>query len=266
LIDRFIKEGLLSAKIDPQQELLIGIPQEALLWRWPRLWELLSQDRRFLRMRERLDASMKPRITYGRQREDLLDGGIDLAEAQTSPTDFGSHLNETQIDYIKKNPPRHKPGRKLPQKIGAAAIAGLAIFGAFVAGERFTAESRRTTKEHDIRPAQQNTDPDAGQRRELEAERSALELEKLQIARQKADLAKSQRTDVEAEPRKAQNEKAQLTPQTSNVADNERSAKKGADSANELRSGRALTLDSPENVEQGISTQGFTAPVQSPNH
>jgi len=181
-------------------------------------------------------------------------------------TDFESHLNEPQIDYVKKGPARHKPGRKVPQRIGAAAIAGLAIFGAFVGGERFTAESRRTSKEHDSRPAQQNTDPDNRQPSQLEAERGALELEKMQIAQQNADLAKSQRGDLEAELRKAQNLEAQLTQQTSNLADKQRSAKKGSDSANELRSGRALTLDSPQNAEQGISTQGFTAPVQSPNH
>jgi hypothetical protein len=249
-----IKEGLLSAKIDPRQELLISIPQEALLRRWPRLWELLSQ-----------------------------------------------------IDYIKKSLARHKPGRKVPQTIGAAAIAGLAIFGAFVGGERFNAERRRTDKEHDIRPVQQSTDRDVGQRNQLEAVddpalqavqlmRGASELrlketeqklhsaqqnadpafasgtqqkkteEKPQIAQQNADLAKSQGSGVEAELRKAQEEKAQLTPQTSNLPDNQRSAKKGTDSANELRSGRALTLDSRQNAEQGVSTQGFTAPVQPANH
>jgi hypothetical protein len=112
LVDRLIKEGLLSAKIDPQQELLISISQEALLRRWPRLWESLSQDRRFLRMRERLDASMKPRITHDGQREDLLESGIDLAQAPTLLTDFGSHLNETQIDYVKKSLARHKPVAK----------------------------------------------------------------------------------------------------------------------------------------------------------
>jgi eukaryotic-like serine/threonine-protein kinase len=307
LVDRLIKEGLLNAEIDPQQELLISIPQEALLRRWPRLWELLSQDRRFLRMREPLDASLKPRITHGRQREDLLDGGIDVAEAQTLLTDLGSHLDETQIDYIKKSLARHKPGRKVPQKIGAAAIAGLAIFGAFVGGERFNAESRRTNQEHDIRPVRQNTDLDAGQRSQLEAAdepavqavqlmRDASELrlketeqklqiaqhnadpafalgtqvkkteEKPQIARQNADLAKSQRSGVEAELRKAQEEKAQLTQQTSDLPDNQRSAKKGTDSANEVRSGRALTLDSRQNAEQAVSTQGFTAPFQSAGH
>jgi hypothetical protein len=239
---------------------------------------------------------MKPRITHGRQREDLLDGGIDPAEAQTLLTDFRSHLNETEIDYIKKSLARHKPGRKVPQKIGAAAIAGLAIFGAFVGGERFNAESRRTNKEYDIRPAQQNTDLDARQRSQLEAEPGALELrlketeqklqiaqhnadpafalgtqvkkteEKPQIARQNADLAKSQRSGVEAELRKAQEEKAQLTQQTSDLPDNQRSAKKGTDSANEVRSGRALTLDSRQNAEQAVSTQGFTAPFQSAGH
>jgi hypothetical protein len=258
-------------------------------------------------MREPLDASLKPRITHGRQREDLLDGGIDVAEAQTLLTDLGSHLDETQIDYIKKSLARHKPGRKVPQKIGAAAIAGLAIFGAFVGGERFNAESRRTNQEHDIRPVRQNTDLDAGQRSQLEAAdepavqavqlmRDASELrlketeqklqiaqhnadpafalgtqvkkteEKPQIARQNADLAKSQRSGVEAELRKAQEEKAQLTQQTSDLPDNQRSAKKGTDSANEVRSGRALTLDSRQNAEQAVSTQGFTAPFQSAGH
>jgi hypothetical protein len=307
LVDRLIQEGLLSAKIDPQQELLISIPQEALLRRWPRHWELVSQERRFLRMRERPDASMKPRSIHGRQSEDLLTSGIDLAEAQALLTDFGAHLNETQIDDIKKSLAKHKSGRKLPPKIGVAAIAGLAIFGAFVIGEQFNAESRRSNKEHDIRPAQQNTDLDVGQRSQLEVAdepavqavqlmRSAMELrlketeqklsnaqqnadpafasgtqlkkteEKLQITQQNADLAKSQPSAVEGDLRKGQEKKAQLTPQTSNLADDQRSAKKGTDSANELRSGRALTLDSRQNAEQGISTQGFTAPVQSTNH
>jgi hypothetical protein len=224
LVDRFIKEGLLSARTDPQQELLISIPQEALLRRWPRLWKLLSEDRRFLRMRERLDASMKPWIIHGRGREDLLECGIDLAEAQTLLTDFGSHLNETQIDYIKKSLARHKP-RKLPQRIGTAAIAGLAVFGAFVGGEQFNAESHRTDKEHDIRVAEQNTDLGARQRSELEAERGALELrlkeaeQKLQIAQQKANFAVALGTEL----KKTQEEKAQLAQQNTDLDNSRRS-------------------------------------------
>jgi hypothetical protein len=253
LVDRLIKEGLLSAKPDAQGDLLISIPQEALLRRWPRLWELLSKDRRLIRMRERLDASMKPWIIHGRQREDLLHGGIDLAEAQTLLTDFRPHLNETQIDYIKRSLAKHKPGHKVPQKIGAAAIAGLAVFGAFVGGERFNEASRRTDKKQDSQLEQPNTHLDTPQPSKLEAERGSLELqlketkqklqiaeqkadlasaletqlkkaeEKLQTAQQNADLAKNERSALEAELKKAQEVTAQLAQQSSNLADNQQS-------------------------------------------
>jgi len=224
LVDRLIKEGLLSAKTDPQQELFVSIPQEALLWRWPRLRELLSEDRHFLRMRERLDASMNPWITNGRQREDLLDRGIALAEGQTLLTGFGSHLSETEIEYIEKSLARHKPRRKVPQKIGAAAIAGLAVFGAFVGGERFNAESQRANKQQDIRLRQQDTDLETRRRSELEAERGALELrlkeseQKLQLAQQNADLALGLGTQLE----QTQKEKAQLEQQNADLNNDRR--------------------------------------------
>jgi hypothetical protein len=230
LVDRLIEEGLLSAKIDPQQDLLISIPQDALLRRWPRLWELLSQD-----------------------------------------------LDESQIDYIKKSLERHKPSRRVPLTIGAAAIAGLAIFGAFVGGERFNADRRRTNNEHDIRPAQQNTNLDARQPSQLDAERGALEFRlketerRLQMAQRNADLDLGSGTQL-----KKTEEKPQIAQQNADVnaaqehpagdATKKEAPKKSTDPANELRSGRALTLDSSQNAEQGISTQGFTAPVQSPNH
>jgi conflict system STAND superfamily ATPase len=226
LVDRFIKEGLLSAKTDSQQERFISIPQEALLRRWPRLWELLSADQRFLRMRERLDASMNPWITHGRPREDLLDRGIDLVEGQTLLTDFGSRLNETEIEYIKKSLARHRPPRKVPQKIGAVAIAALGVVGAFVGGERFNAASQRTDKEQHTPLSQQNTDVDARERSKLEAERGALELrlkeseQKLQIAQQTADLAVSLGTQL----KKTQEEKAQLAQQNADLTDTQRAA------------------------------------------
>jgi hypothetical protein len=257
LVDRLIKEGLLSVEIDQHQQGLISIPQEALLRRWPRLWELLSEDRRFLRMRDRLDANLKLWISRGRQREDLLDRGIGLAEAQTLLTDFGSQLNEGQIDYIQRSLARHKPRRKVPQKIGLIAIIGLAISAAFVGGERFNAWSKRPNNEQDVRLNQQNAGLAASQHSELEAERGALEIrlkeseqklgiaqqsadfansqraglktqlkkaeEKLLLARQNADLANSQRSALEAELKKAQDEKAQLARQNTNLDADQRS-------------------------------------------
>jgi energy-coupling factor transporter ATP-binding protein EcfA2 len=59
LVDRLIKEGLLSADADAKQELSISVPQEALLRRWPGVWQWLSEDRHLFQMRDRLDASLK---------------------------------------------------------------------------------------------------------------------------------------------------------------------------------------------------------------
>ena len=256
LVDRLIKEGLLGVEIDPQQQGLIRIPQEALLRRWPRLSELLSEDRRFFGMRDRLDANLKLWISRGRQREDLLDRGIGLAEARTLLTEFGLQLNEGQIDYIQRSLARHKPSRKVPQKIGLAAIVCLAISAAFVGGERFNAWSNRPNNEQDLRLKQQNAVLAASQRSELEAERGALEIrlketeqnleiarksadhadsqrsalktqlekaeENRQLAQQNADLANSQRNALEAELRKAQEEKVQGAEQNTNLAADQR--------------------------------------------
>src|SRR5258706_7584489 len=133
LVDRLIKEGLLSADTNPKQELLINVAQEALLRRWPGVWQWLSEDRNFFRMRDRLDASLKLWLSRDRQTDDLLDHRIDLAEAETLVTDFGSSLNETQIDYIQNSLARQKRRRRMRDSVGLAAIAGLAIFAA-VAG------------------------------------------------------------------------------------------------------------------------------------
>src|SRR5258707_5867574 len=128
LVDRLIKEGLLSADTDPRQELLIRVPQEALLRRWPGVWQWLSEDRNFFRMRDRLDACLKLWLRRHRQSDYLLDRGIGLAEAETLLRDFGSSLTERQIDYIQKSLTRQKRQKRrrwVRDNIGLAAIAGL---------------------------------------------------------------------------------------------------------------------------------------------
>src|SRR4029077_7006423 len=158
LVDRLIKEGLLSADADPKQELLISVPQEVLLWKWPGVWQWLSEDRHFFQMRDRLDASLKLWLSRNRQSDDLLDRGIGLAESDTLLRDFGLSLSERQIDYIQKSLARQKRRRWVRDSIGLAAIAGLAVFAAVAAVERFNTEGRRKNREQDVQLAQQNTD------------------------------------------------------------------------------------------------------------
>jgi energy-coupling factor transporter ATP-binding protein EcfA2 len=186
LVDRLIKEGLLSTDTDPRQKLLISIPQEVLLRRWPRLWQSLSEDRLFFQMRDRLDARLKLWLGRGRQSDDLLHRGIGLFEAETLLRDFGSLLGKSQIDYIQKSLARQKRRYRVRENIGLAAIIGLAIFATFAAIERFRTESRRNG-EQGVQQAQQNTGLDTKLKKTEE---------KLQLAQQNADLANSQRSDA----------------------------------------------------------------------
>jgi len=219
LVDRLIKEGMLSADADPKHELLISVPQEALLRRWPGVWQWLSEDRHFFQMRDRLDASLKLWLSRNRQSDDLLDRGIGLAEAETLLRDFRSSLSEKQIDYIRKSLARQKRRRRVRDNIGLAAIAGLAVFAALVGIERFNTESRRKNKEQEVQPAQQNADLASSQRSALETQ-----LKKAQLAQRNADLAASQRSALEAQLKKAQEEKAQLAQQNTDLATGQRSA------------------------------------------
>src|SRR5258707_696322 len=222
LVDRLIKEGLLSADTDPKQELLISVPQDALLWKWPGVWQWLSEDRNFFRMRDRLDASLKSWLSGGRQTDDLLDRGIGLAEADTLLRDFRSSLSERQIDYIQKSLARQRRRRRVRNNIGLAAIAGLAGFAAFAGIERFNTESRRKNREQHVQLAQQNTDLASSQRSALETQLKKAE-EKAQLAQQNTDLASNQRSALETQLKKAQEEKQQLAQQNADLASSQRS-------------------------------------------
>jgi hypothetical protein len=103
LVDRFIKEGLLSATTYPEQEVIVSITHDTLIRRWPRVWRLLAEDLEFLRMRDRLDARQKLWLIRYRCTDDLLRPGTGLAEAETLLRDFRSSLSENQIDYIQKS-------------------------------------------------------------------------------------------------------------------------------------------------------------------
>src|SRR5258707_3687547 len=221
LVDRLIKEGLLSADADPQQELLISVPQEALLRKWLGVWQWLSEDRHFFQMRDRLDASVKLWLSRNRQSDDLLDRGIGLAEAETLLRDFRSSLSESQVEYIQKSIAKHKRPRRVRDGIGIAAIAGLAVFSVFAGIERFNTESRRKNGDQEVQPVQQNADLAAGQRSALETQLKKAE-EKAQLAQQNADLAASQRTALETQLKKAQQDKAQLAQQNTDLASSQR--------------------------------------------
>src|SRR5260221_11203490 len=119
-------------------------------------------------MRDRLDACLNLWFRRHRQSDYLLHRGIGLAEAEALLRDFGSSLSERQIEYIQKSLARQKRRRWVRDNIGLAAIAGLAVFAAVAAVERFKAGSRGKKREQEGQPAQKKADLAPSQRSALE--------------------------------------------------------------------------------------------------
>ena len=74
-VDLFIQERLLVADTDPRGEVTVSVVHEALLREWQRIREWLKENREFLRMRDRLDSSLKLWLSRGKQTDDLLEPG-----------------------------------------------------------------------------------------------------------------------------------------------------------------------------------------------
>ena len=221
LVDHLIKEGLLSAEADPKQWLLISIPQEALLRRWPGVWQWISEDRHFFRMRHQLETSLELWLSGGRRSDDLLGRGMGLAEAETLLRDFGSSLSEAQIDYIQKSLARQKRRRRAWDSIGLA-IAGLAVFAAVAAVERFNTESRRKNREQDVQQTPQNADLATNRQSALEIQLKNEQV-KLQEVQANAERTASQLSELEAQLRHEQ-ERAQIAQANADFATSQKSA------------------------------------------
>ena len=100
-IDQFIQARLLVADTDPHGEMTVSVAHEALLREWKRVREWLIENREFLRMRDRLDASLKLWLSRGGQKDDLLRPGLALAEGEKLAADFASSLSERQASYVR---------------------------------------------------------------------------------------------------------------------------------------------------------------------
>ena len=75
-VDLFVEKRLLVADTDPQGEVTVRVAHEALLREWQRVKEWLTENREFLRMRDRLDSSLKLWLSRGKQKDDLLEPGL----------------------------------------------------------------------------------------------------------------------------------------------------------------------------------------------
>ncbi len=126
-VDLFVKNRLLVADADPQGEVTVSIVHEALLREWQRVTDWLKQNREFLRMRDRLDASMRQWKLMERHRDYLLPPGLPLAEADKLVDEFGNSLNREQLDYISASLAEQTRKRRLRNRIRNAVTVGFAL-------------------------------------------------------------------------------------------------------------------------------------------
>jgi len=153
-VDLFIEKRLLIAGADPRGEVTVSVAHEALLREWQRVREWLTENREFLRMRSRLDSSLKLWLSRGQQKDDLLGPGLPLAEGEKLAKDFGTSLNQEQSDYVRASV-AERNRRKLAQArmryALMAAISALAIIAGF---QWLQAEHHRQSAENNAAMAQ----------------------------------------------------------------------------------------------------------------
>ena len=203
LIDRFIKEGFFHAEAGPSAERYVTVTQEALLWKWPRVRQLLEEDQGFLRMRDRLDADLKLWLSRGRMNEDLL-SEPGLREAKTLVRGFRTSLSDAQLDYFQKSQKAQERSH-LPRKTAMlAVIMGLALVITVPAVKWLNAEVKRQKAE-----ALMASQRDALQAQLKDANARAQQIQtSLELVTSQRDALQSQLKDTEARAQQAQKDAA----------------------------------------------------------
>jgi WD40 repeat protein len=145
-IDLFIRERLLVADSDPQGEVTVSVAHEALLREWQRVKEWLAENREFLRMRDRLDASLKLWLSRGKQKDDLLGPGLPLAEGEKLVKDFRASLSREQVEYVSASIAERRRRKHVQEGIRYAVMAAITVL-AVVAGFQWLRAERQRQSE-----------------------------------------------------------------------------------------------------------------------
>src|SRR5246127_5009082 len=140
-VDLFIEKRLLVADTDSQGEVTVSVAHEALLREWQRVKEWLAENREFLRMRDRLDLSLKLWVSRGKQKDDLLGPGLPLAEGEKLVKDFKSSLSREQSDYLHASIAERKRRRQARVRIRYAVMAAISVL-AIIAGVQWLPAAR----------------------------------------------------------------------------------------------------------------------------
>jgi serine/threonine protein kinase len=146
-VDLFIEKRLLVADTDPQGEVTVSVAHEALLREWQRVREWLKENREFLRMRDRLESSLKLWLSRGKHTDDLLEPGLHLAEGEKLLQDFGPSLSRQQTDYVYASVAQRNRRRQAQARIRYAVMAAISVLAILAGFQWLQAERQRQSAE-----------------------------------------------------------------------------------------------------------------------
>src|SRR3984893_9562202 len=153
-VDLFIQKRLLVADTDSQGEVTVCVAHEALLREWQRVKEWLAENREFLRMRDRLDSSLKLWVSRGKQKDDLLEPGLHLAEGEKLLKGFGASLSREQTDYIYASVAERNRRKQVQACIRYAVMAAISVLAILAGFQWLRAERQRQSAEKNAALAQ----------------------------------------------------------------------------------------------------------------
>src|SRR6516162_850786 len=94
-------------------------------------------------MRERLDSSLKLWLSRGKQKDDLLEPGLHLAEGEKLVKDFGPSLSREQTDYIDASIAERKRRKQAQARIRYTVMAAISLLAIVAAFQWLRAERHR---------------------------------------------------------------------------------------------------------------------------
>jgi Flp pilus assembly pilin Flp len=107
-----------------------------------------------LRMRGRLDSSLKLWLSRGQRKDDLLGPGLPLAESEKLAKDFGSSLSREQIDYISASVAERNRRKQAKARIRYALMAAISALAIVAGFQWLQAEHHRQSAENNAAMAQ----------------------------------------------------------------------------------------------------------------
>jgi len=90
-----------------------------------------------------MDSSLKLWLSRGKQKDDLLEPGLHLAEGEKLVKDFGPSLSREQTDYIYASISERKRRKQVQARIRYAVMAAISVLAIVAGFQWFRAERQR---------------------------------------------------------------------------------------------------------------------------